>query len=331
MTHRWALVALALVLPARAWAGVGASVAGGAQWDSDLDYVGFYLDEVELRADVEDGSAALGFGARVHLKARPVDLDGPVGWADLIERAAVWTGQGDAWRVVGGRYMSPLGYESVDMSDVPFATHGIVYNYGSPTTLTGALLQTDPFEGQFVCTAFVANGRDLELPQERLAAGVRLDLGVVDGLNVGLASLLDGPGAGDRLLWLSSDVELDRDPLLLVGEGTWGKQEGDAPGSWAGAMLMGVLRRGRYGASARLEWFGDTDRVHIAEEDGPGEWLAASVALLVGGDEGPEGSHLAFEYRHDRSLGSGDLSLHSVTALLVATGEVAAALPAGGE
>ena len=324
-----AVAAALLLAPVPALAGVGASVAGAARWDSETDYLGFFLEEAELRADAADGGGGLDFGLRLDVKVRPPDLDGPVGWSDLVEQAVAWTGQGELWRVTAGRALSPLGYESVDMAEVPFATHGILYDYGSPTTLTGVQAAVDPLDGLLACTAFASNGRDLDAPQDRLVAGARIDLGPAEGVGLGIAGLLDGPAAGDRLVWLSTDLEIERGALLLVGEGTLGKREGDASGTFKGAMLTSVLRRGRLGLSGRLEWFDDPDRVQIAEEDGPAHRLAASLALLLGG--GPEGSHVALEYRHDRAVGTAEPSRHAVTALLVVTGDAGPALPGGGE
>jgi len=315
---------LLLLASAPARADVGASVAGGAGWDSDSEVVGFFLDEAELRGDVATGRGALRFGAEAHLKLRPADHAGPMTWDQLVEYAVASTGA-DAWRVQLGRNLSPLGWESVDMGDVPFATHGILYDYGSPTTITGALvwaaLLPDLLEGTF----WAANGLDLAAPQDRFCGGLRLDLAPVDGWSLGLAGLLDGPTADDSTLWLSTDATLDVDPLLLVAEATWGtasraRAHGGA-GSWTGAMLLGRLARGRLGGSLRLEWFRDPTGVRTGDAPDPPAFhaLAASLGLLVGREESLDGSHGVLEVRYDRSLEDDGWDAWRVTALIVVT------------
>jgi len=308
------LAAVLLLVPAAAGADVGASVAGGVRWDTELDYVAFYLEEAELRADVTVKGGGLDFAAETHLKARPPDLDGPVSWEQLVEYAVASAGT-DSWRLQLGRNLSPLGWESVDMSAVPFATHGMVYSYGSPTTITGALawatLLPDLLEGTF----WAANGLDLVVPQERFCGGLRLDLAPIDGWSLGLGGLLDGPTATNRLLWLSADLTVEADPLLLVGEATWGTEKD--VGSWTGAMLLGRLAQGRFGGSLRLEWFRDP----AGSRTGVGDFhrLAASLGLLVGREDNLDGSHGVLELRHDRSLEDDGWDAWAVTALIVVT------------
>lgn len=317
-----------LSLPAsspRAEDKLGARAAAGLRYIPGESYPGFFLDELELYAEsTPEADEGISWGAAGHLKLRPADLpeDGSLSWTALVEQARVSVGKGDAWRLYLGRSIAPMGWEEVETGKTYFASHGLLFDYGSPLAITGALVETSAVPDLLSLTAFVSNGFDQALPVARIAGGLRADLSLADGVDVGLVGLFDGPAATDRTLWFSADASLELGGATVGVEGTWGKtaqvvtEEVEASNGelvtirrgaqWAGAMISAALPLGgELGGALRLEWFHDPDGLRQQDFDAEavgGDLLAGTLALILGHDGELTGRQLVLEYRYDHFL-----------------------------
>jgi hypothetical protein len=229
-----------------------------------------------------------------------------------------------------------MGWEELDLADVYFGTHGLVFDYGSPLTVTGLVVEVVPVKDTLTLTAFGANGLDNPLPQDRLSAGLRVDVAATRGVDIGVVGMADAIGDGDeQTTWAGGDVTLDLGSLRIGAEGVFGRQKSivklvdeadpegkkvQGPASWFGAALTALFHGGGLGGALRAEWFKDkfTVRRQTPLNDPSASEVAITGAFLVGlGGKRMAGSHLVVEVRHDRSLIDGAVHATAATVLLV--------------
>jgi len=182
---------------------------------------GFGLDQVELDIEYDEGNV----GLRFDLNGFP-SAGGNVSQDGLFEQGYITytvpsIGK-DGLKFTFGKFNAPIGWELLDAPDMYQFSHALVFNYGVPTNLTGAMLTAA--YGIVDATVYFTDGLDQNATQVSGAKtfGGRLGLTPIEGVNVGLSYIQDKNTniVGSRalkVLDIDATVELV-DHLLLGAE-----------------------------------------------------------------------------------------------------------------
>ncbi|MFA7329664.1 MAG: outer membrane beta-barrel protein [Candidatus Delongbacteria bacterium] len=280
MRRSWINLALPIGLPIGLLAGLQTAAAGEPCCPApeglriagfvDASYLGnlqqrgdsFRLDQVEL--DLEH-HAADGLVLRADLQT---DGDGEL----AVEQGFVKLPLPlvPAYALSVGKFNAPMGVELLDAPDMFQFSHSLLFDFGLPTNLTGALLE-GPLAGPVDLKLFVVNGWDVnnDTNASRSFGGrVGADLGLWGALG---ASFISGredgvkTGGPEDLQVFDLDYLIrPRDNLCLFAELNLGsvKPVGGSSLAWSGALLGGHYDfTPVWGATLRYDWLTDDDGV----------------------------------------------------------------------
>lgn len=241
----------------------------------------------------DDGSGNATFG----LDQVELDVERTLGETAVIRADLEWVKDGDGWAqdleqgyvdwrpafasdltLTMGKFNAPMGFELLDPHEMYQFSHALVFDYGIPTNLTGAMAAY-PLGERFALSAWLVNGWDVNdtADGKPKTVGGRLDVGLGDLGGLGLSAIsgkewcISDLSAADPLYVAPFDYErtvFDMDLSLapaegwtLGGEVNLGSYEDDAMAAdWTGLLLMAHYDvNGWLGWTARYDWFDDPD------------------------------------------------------------------------
>jgi len=262
---------------------MAATVATAA--DEPVQVSGFVDASWSLNADTEEST----FG----LDQTELDLIRNVGESGLVRADIEWVKDDDGWTqqleqgflayappflsgstVTFGKFNAPIGFELLDAPDMYQFSHALVFDFGLPTNLTGAMVSR-PLGERADVAAYWVNGWDVnqaDVDGPRTFGGrIGWSLGAMGGVG---ASVISGEqwnlGDADDPL---DDVEVERtvydvdltltpaDGWTVGGEFNMGAvTEGAAESDWTGLLVMVHDDVNDWlGFTARYDWFDDPD------------------------------------------------------------------------
>ncbi|MBI4665987.1 MAG: outer membrane beta-barrel protein [Nitrospinae bacterium] len=259
------LLGFGLTTPAQAYdVAEGFKISGFV--DVDYDYQDrsqlstFTMEEAEI--DIEKSIKDVG-GLRVDLNYRSTDRMTAVsasetettatvpGLADITaEQAFIYANLPAGLKLTVGKFNAPIGFELVDPNQMFQYSHAMVFIYGLPTNLTGAMVSGA--SGMVDFSVYGVNGWDkISDDNKDKTIGGRLGLTPVEGVNVGLSYITgkegsDADGASpNNLSAFDIDSTITAIPGLTIGleynSGKYEKQSVVNPGKdadWAGYLVM---------------------------------------------------------------------------------------------
>ena len=226
----------------------------------------FNMDQIEL--DLEKSiNDTVGFRADInHLSGQKQTTD------NIVEQGYVWLGlkKIDA-KLTLGKFNAPIGFESLDPVDMHQVSHAMVFDYGIPTNLTGAMLSGST--QWFDYSVYAANGWDIITDDNKdKTFGARVAFNMLDTVDVGLSAIIGGEGAdADNLTVFDIDFVTDVVERLIIGGefnvGSFAGQSNIVPGddaSWTAWLLMAkYLWSDDLSMTVRLDSFDDTDGARL--------------------------------------------------------------------
>jgi len=258
---------------------------------------GFGLDQVELDIEYHEGNV----GLRFDLNAFPSDSN--AGGANGGTGAGALTGDGlfeqgyitysipglpllgeDGLTFTLGKFNAPIGWELLDAPDMYQFSHALVFNYGLPTNLTGAMLSGSV--GMVDASVYYTGGLDKNGVSAGGAKtfGGRLGVTPMEGLNVGFSYIQDkntnGIGlAALKIMDVDATIELIENLLIGAEYNETKNMQG------AGIRTQAVMLMGHYdftdmfGATVRYDYF-NFDRATAGKSTA---YTGAVTAALGGG------------------------------------------------
>ncbi|GIX46510.1 MAG: hypothetical protein KatS3mg131_0721 [Candidatus Tectimicrobiota bacterium] len=209
-----------------------------------------------------------------------------------------------------GKFNAPIGWELLDPVDMYQFSHALVFNFGLPTNLTGALLAL-AFRPAVEVQLYAVNGWDLLNDNNKMKTfGGRLGLTPFKGVQVGL-SLISGPERPDNeddfRTVVDGDLTLTLVPRLLIGaEFNYGIEEnaaadgGDA--TWVGGLLTLHYRVTEVlGATLRFDVFADHDATRLPNANPAVDSQTAYAVTFAPTFALAKGAALIVEFRYDKS------------------------------
>lgn len=255
--------------------------------DADFDHQdrsgvsSFTLEEVEV--DIEKTVKDIG-GLRFDINYRTTDKmtavsarDGVVesvgGLADIsVEQGFVWLNLSAGLKFTFGKFNAPIGFELVDPNQMYQYSHAMVFIYGLPTNLTGAMLSGA--YGMLDFSAYGVNGWDkIQDDNKDKTFGGRLGITPLEGVNAGLSYITGKEGNdvnGARTSGLNAfdaDMTFTAVKGLVIGaEFNSGQYEGQSAVSsggdakWTGYLLMANYEiTSKIAVTGRYDVFEDKD------------------------------------------------------------------------
>jgi len=224
---------------------------------------GFGLDQVELDIEYNEGNV----GLRFDLNGSP-SAGGTVSQDGLFEQGYITytipSIASEGLKFTFGKFNVPIGWELLDAPDMYQFSHALVFNYGLPTNLTGAMLSASA--GIVDASIYFTNGLDQNGVQITGAKtfGGRLGITPLKGVNVGVSYIQDKNtnAVGSRALKiLDIDATVELIESLLVGAEYNETRSMQGIGVRTRAfMLVGHYDfTDMFGATARYDYF-DFDR-----------------------------------------------------------------------
>ncbi len=174
-----------------------------------------------------------------------------------------------------GKFNAPIGFELLDPVDMYQFSHALVFNFGLPSNLIGAMLSTS-FGSVFDVSGYVANGWDNEPDTNKNKTfGGRLGVTPMEGFNFGISGITgnDGPTTADNLSVLDIDATVTVIPKLTLGAEFnfgWETVTGAADNDWFGLLIMAHYDF--------LDWAGLTFRYDYFDDETGGTRLTRAVA-----------------------------------------------------
>jgi len=265
---------------------------------------GFGLDQVELDIEYHEGNVGLRFDLNAfpstgRTAAAPglVDANGnALTFSDLSSDVLFEQGyitysipglpllDEDGLTFTLGKFNAPIGWELLDAPDMYQFSHALVFNYGLPTNLTGAMLSASA--GMVDLSVYYTGGLDLNGTSSGgpKTYGGRLGITPLEGINVGLSLLQDrntnGVG-GPTLKIIDIDATIELVENLLIGAEYNENKNLQA----AGIRARGLMAMAHYdfsdmfGATVRYDYF-DFDRATTGKSTA---YTGALTAALGGG------------------------------------------------
>jgi len=252
------------------------------------------LDQVELDIEYTEGNV----GLRFDLNASP-STAGAVTQDGLFEQGYITytipSIADDGLTFTFGKFNAPIGWELLDAPDMYQFSHALVFNFGIPTNLIGAMVSAN--YGIADLSVYLTNGTDVNGTQKDglKTYGGRLGLSPVDGVNIGFSYILDKTRNNQITQGNPSsrifDVDFTYDGIdnLLIGA-EYNDNKGfqnDTTVAFAGNQIKsrGYMVMAHYdftdmiGATVRYDFF-DFDRAVLGESKA---YTAALTASLGGG------------------------------------------------
>src|SRR5438477_1148800 len=176
-----------------------------------------------------------------------------------------WTPQrANRWTLAFGRFDAPIGFERDDEPLNLSATHSFTFAYARPGKLTGVQLHYT-VSPRFELWGVAANGWGVAVDNNRgKSALARAQWIPIPWVTVGVTGVYgperDATDAHQRSL-LSSDLTVDRGPVILGAELNLGREQNPAGNlTWRGGAATVFVRLARgLGLSARYDQLEDTD------------------------------------------------------------------------
>ena len=261
------------------WSGTNFSAPGAPKT------TGFGLDQVELDIEYHEGNV----GLRFDLNAMPSAPGGITG-DSLFEQGYITynvPGIGeDGLTFTFGKFNAPIGWELLDAPDMYQFSHALVFNYGLPTNLTGAMASASA--GLIDASVYYTGGLDANGTTAGGAKtfGGRLGLSPMDGVNVGISYIQDKNSNGVgfpalKILDIDATLELI-DSLIIGAEYNETKNMQGIGVRTKGYMLMAHYDFNEmFGATARYDAF-DFDRAVAGKSTA----ITGAVTASLGGGLG---------------------------------------------
>ncbi|MDT8317550.1 MAG: outer membrane beta-barrel protein [bacterium] len=253
-------------------------------------------DRLSVRADINYLTAMKSYSSYV------VDED-IQSFDDLVEQGYI-TCNVKGLDLTFGKFNAPIGFELLDPVYMYQYSHALVFDYGLPTNLTGAM-GSYAFNDMADISLYVVNGWDNNYDNNNSrTVGGRLGLAPLKGLNIGLSTISGKEGTGDDKLTVS-DIDLTFtavDKLTIGAEYNSGRDEGAAAAGgdaeWSGFMVMAnYAATDDLSLTLRYDSFDDEDGTRF--DSGVIEKRTAyTVAALYSLGEG---AGFLLEYRTDKS------------------------------
>lgn len=187
-----------------------------------------------------------------------------------------------------GKFNAPIGFELLDAPDMYQFSHALVFDYGLPTNLSGAMLSI-PWESGFDASVYLSNGWDENVDANTgKTAGGRL--GYARGPFGAGGSLIHGTESTDGNDLTVVDLDLTLTPTekwTLGAEVNYGRDKtDDTTYNWQGFLLMGHCDfNASTGLTLRYDFFDDGDARRLgsgAKETRQALTLASTFALGEG-------------------------------------------------
>jgi len=253
-------------------------------------------DRLSVRADINYLTAMKTYSTYV------VDED-IQSFDDLVEQGYI-TYSVKGLNLTFGKFNAPIGFELLDPVDMYQYSHALVFDYGLPTNLTGAM-GSYAFNDMVDLSLYAVNGWDNNYDNNNnRTVGGRLGLTPLKGLNIGLSAISGKEGTrDDKLTVVDLDLTLTAIKKLTIGaEYNSGTDEGAvAPGDdakWSGFLLMAnYVATDDLSLTLRYDSFDDKDGTRMGSGKAEKRTAAAFSALYSLG----EGAGFLVEYRTDKS------------------------------
>jgi len=170
-----------------------------------------------------------------------------------------------------GKFNAPIGFELLDAPDMYQYSHALVFDYGLPTNLTGAMLDYG-FDSGLSVVGYIVNGWDANTSAGKTNTfGGRLGYESGEffcGLS-GITGKQDVEGEADTQELTRTVIDVDlgyaRDAWTFGGEFNMGTATVAMPGEDMESEWMGLLAMSHYdfndrvGLTVRYDWFDDAD------------------------------------------------------------------------
>jgi hypothetical protein len=209
-----------------------------------------------------------------------------------------------------GKFNAPIGWELLDPVDAYQFSRSRVFNFGTPSNITGALLAFI-FTPVVDLQLYAVNGWDrLRDNNKRKTFGGRLGLTPIKDVNWGL-SLITGPEQDDNdddyRTVFDTDLTIQLIPSLVIGvEFNYGWEKNAALGG-GDAKWMGGLLTGHYnftdiiGLTFRFDIFDDKDGARLPNDNPAVRQQTAYALTLAPIFALADNMRLLFEFRYDKS------------------------------
>ena len=174
----------------------------------------------------------------------------------------------NSWTFTVGKFNAPIGFELLDPVDMFQFSHALVFDYGLPTNLTGAML-SGGFGNSFDLTVYLCNGWDQNVDSNTgKTFGGRIGYTSGELCYVGLSAIRgaeSGP-EGDFLSVFDVDLTVTpKDKLTIGSELNYGSEDiGSKTASWMGFLLMTHYDfKENCGLTFRYDFFDDSDATRL--------------------------------------------------------------------
>lgn len=170
-----------------------------------------------------------------------------------------------------GKFNAPIGFECLDPPDMYQYSHALVFDYGLPTNVTGAMISAASDKG-FDFSLYLCNGWDQNTDvNENKTIGVRLGFTPGERFGLGVSTITGSQTAAEGKDLTVFDVDATATPmpaLTLGAEFNYGKDESGAEtAEWMGALVMGHYDFSEvWGLTVRVDYFDDKDASRLGSE-----------------------------------------------------------------
>lgn len=278
-------------------------------YDEEYGNSSFTLDEVEL--DV-DGKLSEKLTLRADFNYREVDSsDGTDLTSDeILEQGYVTYAAQIADKSIDftfGKFNIPMGFELLDPVDMYQYSHSLIFNYGIPTNVTGAMLSSNLTE-MLDLSLYYVNGWDNNSDNNNSkTVGGRFGITPAEGINIGLSAISgkeQDAGSGnedDTRTVFDIDFTITAiDKLTIGGEFNTGEEDNQGvagrDAEWTAYMLMvNYELTDVCSFTLRYDNFDDEDGTRLGAVEEREVYTIAALHSL--GD----GAGVLFEYRIDDS------------------------------
>ncbi|VAX16841.1 hypothetical protein MNBD_NITROSPINAE01-1110 [hydrothermal vent metagenome] len=265
----------------------------------------FALDQVEL--DVEKTINSAG-GLRMDIQY--VNTGENLTTDDILEQGYIWVNLPADLKLTFGKFNAPIGFELLDPNDMYQYSHSMVFDYGLPTNLTGAMVSGG--FGMFDFAVYAVNGWDLISDDNKdKTFGGRFGVTPVEGVNFGVSGITgeEGTDAGGAKTSNLSVVDIDFTitaiaNLVIGGElnaGTYENMSAVTPGDdakWTAFLVMANYSfTDKIALTLRYDQFHDEDGARLGngiEETRSAITISPSYAIA-------DGFGVLAEYRYTSS------------------------------
>jgi len=258
----------------------------------------FGLDQVEL--DIEHRASS-----KTLLRADLEWVKDGEDYLAQVEQAYMRYDCGDDWSFTFGRFNAPIGFELLDPNEMYQYSHGLVFDYGVPTNLTGLMIGKS-IDEHFDVVAYGVNGWEQNAESNRVKTyGGRLGYSTeISSAGFSLISGKEGGGDDPEFKRTVLDLDLGCSPedWVFGAELNHGHVRliDASSADWLAALLM-VHRdfNERVGFTIRYDYFDDQDAWVFGPAEGQAQkrqaiTLAPTFVL-------DEGLGALIEFRVDRS------------------------------